>query len=801
MTAPYAGVSVLELGSGPTIGYAGKLFADLGADVMRVETETEHDHAEPHPLALYFNARKQRFSVDLHAARGRATLRERLAQSHVLFHAANDLRFSQWELSPEQLAREFPRLVVVSVTPYGLDNELRHAPADDLTLQALGGVSIGIGSPGRAPLKLPGNQSAFQAGLAAAIAGAGALHARTGVLIDVSAADVWASFYTGVEVALAHFGRHKKRRAGQRVSGQPYPRTIFRCKDGYFAVQCGESRHWQSFLRMIGREDLATHALFANRFKANDEHGDACDALIEPWFLDRTKDEILNKCLEHKIPGAPVYDIREVVEHPHLKERAYFVTIPTPNGAVPAPGHPFAGLGEQAHFQRNAGGRGGTFRMDSGVRQNDHELRARRRVARAELHSTTDGAHATAVDPMRPLAGLRVVDFGWVWAGAVPGHVLADMGAEVIKIESGSPLDYMRQGRPIVGTQKDPEQNPMFQNVNRGKLSLRVDLERPEARAVLKDLVAVSDVVIENFSPGVMAKFGLSYSELAAVRPDLVMCSMSAVGQQGPLSGIRTYATMIASLGGLDNMVGYPGERVLGSQSSYADPNASLHAVFGVLGALWRRAGTGEGAYLDLSQWEAAVSVMSEQVMEYAMHGRVPSTNGTVHVAKAPYGNYPTRGEDQWIAIAVQTDREWHALEGALNSPAWMSSQRFATAQDRCANRSDLDRLLALETRKHDCDALAARLLDSAVPAAPLLDAASLAAHALFQKRALFEAVEHPVLKSVPVYRLPWHVNGAAVPITRRAPLLGEHNQHTLLDVLGYSPERVSALADAGVFA
>ncbi|MGZ5092181.1 MAG: CoA transferase [Burkholderiales bacterium] len=798
MTAPYAGVSVLELGSGLAIGYAGKLFADLGADVTRVETESEPDHARSPALALYLNASKQTLPLDLNAARGRSTLRERLAKTNVLFHAANERPFSGWALEPEQLAREFPRLVVVSVTPYGLDGDLRYAPADDLTLQALGGLSIGIGSPGRAPLKLPGNQSAFQAGLAAAIAGAGALHARRGVLIDVSAADVWASFYTGVEVALAHFGRHKKHRAGQRVSGQPYPRTIFRCKDGYFAIQCGESRHWQSFLRMIGHDDLVTHPLFANRFKANDEHGDACDALIEPWFLKRTKNEILEQCLEHKIPGAPVYDIREVVDHPHLKARAYFVTMPTPKGAITMPGHPFAGLGEHAYLQRDAGGEGGTVEMDSGVRQNDDELR---RVRGIERRSSLNESGGGAVDPMRPLLGLRVVDFGWVWAGAVPGHVLADMGAEVIKIESASPLDYMRQGRPIVGTQKDPEQNPMFHNVNRGKLSLRIDLERPESRAVLKDLVAVSDVVIENFSPGVMAKFGLSYSDLKPVRPDLVMCSMSAVGQQGPLRGIRTYATMIASLAGLDSMVGYPGERVLGSQSSYADPNASLHATVGILAALWGRRRTGQGTYIDLSQWEAAASVMGEHIVDYAIHGRVPSTSGTLHTAKAPYGNYPARAEDQWIAIAVTSDLEWHALADVLNSPAWMSSQLFSTVQSRCANRSELDRLLALETGKHDRDALAAQLLSAAVPAAPLLDAGSVAAHILFQKRALFEAVEHPVLASVPVYRLPWHLNGAAIPITRRAPLLGEHNRHTLQDVLGYSDERVRTLADARVFA
>lgn len=324
------------------------------------------------------------------------------------------------------------------------------------------------------------------------------------MLLDVSAADVWASFYTGVEVALAHFGRHVKKRAGHRAAGQPYPRTIYRCMDGFFAIQCGESRHWQGFLRMIGREDLATHALFSNRFKANDDHGDACDALVEPWFASRTKEDVLCQCLKHRIPGAPVYDIAEVYGHPHLNERGYFVPASLRGQTSKLPGHPYGRL--------------------------DAEPSQCRQGREAVLTSDRN-------DALRPLKGLRVLDFGWVWAGAVPGHILADMGAEVIKIESAKPLDYMRQGRPIVGTQKDPEQNPMFQNVNRGKLSLCINFDHAETRKVLEDLVAVSDVVIENFSPGVMEKFGLNYPKLKKLRPDLVMCSMSAVGQHGPLRG------------------------------------------------------------------------------------------------------------------------------------------------------------------------------------------------------------------------------------------------------------------------
>jgi crotonobetainyl-CoA:carnitine CoA-transferase CaiB-like acyl-CoA transferase len=288
---------------------------------------------------------------------------------------------------------------------------------------------------------------------------------------------------------------------------------------------------------------------------------------------------------------------------------------------------------------------------------------------------------------------------------------------------------------------------------------------------------------------------------LKQLRPDLVMCSMSAVGQHGPLRGIRTYATMIASLAGIDALVGYPGERVLGSQSSYADPNASLHATFGILAALWRRERSGVGAYLDVSQWEAAVCVMSEAATEFALHGRVPAMFGTLHEYKSPHGNYRAAGDDQWIAISVSNDMQWGTLGQILGGSAWMSAESFSTVKARLVNRAALDEALEQETRKYEASSLAAKLSSRGVPAAPLLDASGVAKHKIFADRKLFENVAHPVLKSVPVYRLPWQVNGNPIPITRRAPLLGEHNNYALQDLLGYSRDRVQALQNAGVFA
>ena len=400
----------------------------------------------------------------------------------------------------------------------------------------------------------------------------------------------------------------------------------------------------------------------------------------------------------------------------------------------------------------------------------------------------------------RPLEGIRVVDFGWVWAGAVPGHILADMGAEVIKVESLTRLDYMRQGKPIVGTEKDPEQNPMFQNVNRGKLSLRINMTTPDGAAILRDLVSISDVVIENFAPGTLDKYGLGWAELEKVQPNLIMCSMSAVGQQGPLRDIRTYATMIAGLAGIDSMVGYPDDRVLGTQSSYADPNASLHGAFAVLAGLWSRRQNERGTYIDLSQWEAAANLMGEQILGYILNQRTPGTVGTDHSYKAPYGNYPAAGDDQWISIAVEADEQWSALGQVLGEPTWMSEPQFASAYRRWQNRVELDTNLVKDTQEHDAYTLAQSLWSNGVPAAPVLSASEVAEHEHFKQRQLFQEVDHPVLGKVPVYGLPWQIDGKVWQVTTRAPLLGEHNDYVLRTLLQLPDKKIEELQEAGVF-
>ena len=303
-----------------------------------------------------------------------------------------------------------------------------------------------------------------------------------------------------------------------------------------------------------------------------------------------------------------------------------------------------------------------------------------------------------------PLAGYRVLDFGWVLAGALPGMVLADMGAEVLKVETRQRMDYMRLGRPIIGDEPDPEQHPLFHNVNRGKLSIALNTTKPEAIDLIKRLVSHCDVVVENFSPGVMDRIGLGYDVLSGIKAEIVMASISSNGQTGPLRDLRAYAPSIGALAGLDSTIGYEGERPLGLKHAYADIAGALHSVFAIVSALYQKERTGRGQYIDVSMLRATVATMGAGLMEYEMTGRVMGTKGNYDPVMAPYGNFPCQGDDAWVSIAVRTEDEWLGLKEAIGNPSWCAEEQFASRYSRLQNRQQLDANLAIWTRGRSSD-------------------------------------------------------------------------------------------------
>jgi benzylsuccinate CoA-transferase BbsF subunit len=398
-----------------------------------------------------------------------------------------------------------------------------------------------------------------------------------------------------------------------------------------------------------------------------------------------------------------------------------------------------------------------------------------------------------------PLHGYRVLDFGWVLAGAIPGMVLADMGAEVIKVESRQRLDYMRMGRPIIGDQPDPEQHPMFHNVNRNKLSITLNTRHQQAVELARKLVARCDMVIENFSPGVMDRLGLGYEDLRQIKPDLIMASISSTGQTGPLRDLRAYAPSIGALAGLDSTLGYEEGRPLGLKHAYGDICGALHTVFAIVAALYQRQRTGRGQYIDLSMLRATVATQGLGLMEYIMTGRVMQPRGNYDPTMAPYGNYPCEGEDRWVSIAVATDEEWQGLKAALGSPAWTSDPKFASRYGRLKHRHELDQHLAQWTAGRSAETVTERLQSHGVAAVPVMGAEERLFNSHFRERGLYADIDHPSLGAEPIFNLMWNLSQTPSAIRRHAPLMGEHNQQVFCEILGMSAQEVKALEETQV--
>ena len=398
-----------------------------------------------------------------------------------------------------------------------------------------------------------------------------------------------------------------------------------------------------------------------------------------------------------------------------------------------------------------------------------------------------------------PLAGIRVLDFGWVWAAPVLGHILADMGAQVIKIESRAHLDSTRGGFPVGDRKEDPDWAVGFHVLNRNKLSVTLDLRTEEGKALLKRLVAVSDVVMENMMQGTMERLGLGYDEMREVRPDLVMLSISTIGQTGPLRRTPSYSPTAGAVSGMETLVGYEGERTLGAALAFMDPVTALHGVFALLATLEHRRKTGEGRRIDISLTETGVALTAEPLLDYQWNGRVWGTRGNMEPGYAPYNTYPSRGDDTWVAIAVTSEAEWQMLLDAMEHPSWVQDPRFADQFSRWKHRAELDELVGQWTATQDRDELVPRLQAAGVAASAGYRQSELVSREHNQQRQTFVTLDHPTFPGEIIYGLFWKLSDTPGALRRHAPLLGEHNADVLGGILGLSEEELRRLVESGV--
>ncbi len=398
-----------------------------------------------------------------------------------------------------------------------------------------------------------------------------------------------------------------------------------------------------------------------------------------------------------------------------------------------------------------------------------------------------------------PLEGIRIVDFTAYWAGPLPTAIMADLGAEVIKVESIQRPDQFR----ILAVSGDPaevyELSPPFNATNRNKLGLTLDLARPEGVRLFKELVRRSDAVVQNYSPRVMPQLGLSYESLREVNPAIVMTSVSGFGQEGPWRDYVSFAAIGEALSGISGLSGYTGEGALIHGVGVSDPFAGYLAAFSTLAAVHHARATGAGQHVDVSQLEASMQYIADALIEFEFTGRPRERATSDDSAMAPHGAFPARGEDAWVALSVATEQQWHALLAAMDasgmkSPEWASDARFATPLLRRRNRAALNEQVAQWTARFDRHELARDLQSHGVPAAPVLAPSDLLKDPSLEGAGFFQYVDHPTAGRHPYPSFPARIDGAHPPITRVGPMLGEDNHYVLSKILGLGDAEIARL-------
>ena len=388
--------------------------------------------------------------------------------------------------------------------------------------------------------------------------------------------------------------------------------------------------------------------------------------------------------------------------------------------------------------------------------------------------------------PTLPLHGIRVADFCWLGAGSYTTKILADMGADVIKIESSARLDSLRLAAPYKDGVAGVNRSGYFADRNTSKRSITVDMKHPRALALVRRLIEQSDIISNNFTPGVMQKFGLGYDAVREMKPDIIYLAMSMQGAQGPERNYLGYGASMVSLTGLGDLSGLPEREPAGTGTNYPDhiPNP-CHATFALMAALRHRRRTGEGQLIDIAQIEPTIALLGPTVLDLTANGRVQQRQGNRHAVLAPHGVYPCRGDDAWIAIAVRDDDGWNQLRAVLGLTEWAAEQRWEHAEGRRQDADELDARIAQATAGWNAAELMVALQEKGVPAGAVHTAADVVdIDPQLAHRGHWLTLDHPEMGPAIYNAPPFRCSRTPVGLQGPAPLLGEHTREVLRELM-----------------
>ncbi|WP_428672451.1 CoA transferase [Reyranella sp.] len=748
---------------------AGKIAADLGATVIKVEPPGGDPVRRAPPflpqgesaLFQFLNTSKRLLVLDLGDEAGRTVLGKLLDTADaVLFEEPSSIA---------ALARA-GRATPIEIASFPLEMNAVSRPVSEFTLQALGGLLHMVGEPERKPLRLGGHQASYPAGLTAFTGLAAALAARDAgrrpPSVRVSLAEVlqWVNWKaaSGAEASGISPGREGKQSEFQ----------ILPCRDGHVAVVYTATQ-WAATRALIG--DPRLEAAKFNTRAGRRQHIAELYTIITPWFADKTRAEIQKTAQAKGVPFGPVFSPAELLDTEQYVARSFLADVEHPElGALRMPqlpvqwnGRSFAPKPALSLSSSStllppplAGEVSASYADGGGGRQGSCVTPPPSAIT--PTPPPRAGKERTEEGKAKPLAGIRVLDFGLLTAGANTSAMLADLGADVIKIESGAYLDPFR----VVGKPDDADnwwnRSPQFRFTNRNKRGLALNLKAPEGQRVIRELAQHCDVVVENFRRGVLDRAGLGYKDLSAINPRLVFAAISSQGDTGPERMNVSFGSTLDATSGIASLTGYEDEepRISGMDVNYPDQIVSLFATGIVVTAVMEARRTGKGCFLDFSQREVASFTIGEEILAAAANpAHRPARRGNQEDGAAQQDAYRCR-DSRWIAVTLATPDD--------ELSAWCAATDSAEA--------------------------VVRLLAKGIPAALCHDGLD-----LLRDKALAGVTlvrdEHGGL----VKGLPYRLDGRGIEIERAAPELGQHTAEVLRALLGYNDAQLDALAAAGV--
>ena len=816
------GLQILDLAD-EKASFCAKLLADFGAEVIKVEPPVGDRSRQigpfrgnlPHPeeslFFWYHNTNKLSTTLNLEIKKEQDFFRQLASKADVIIEAFPPEYLERLGLGYKRLSEPNPGLILASVTGFGQTGPYKQYKSCDIIASATGGQMYACGAHDTPPLKPYGEQSYYLASLFAAIGILTALrernHSGRGQHIDISLQESVAATLEHVLVRYLYEGEVFKRRGDYHPNDSLY---LLPCRDGYILLIVDS--YWDILVDWLDSEGMAKD-LKEERWQREEyrkQHWSHVIDTLTRWTKTHTSTELWETGQLMRLPWAPIVSLDEMINSPQLAERNFFISVEHTGIATRFiyPGVPYK-------FSHQLPG----IRRAPFIAE--HNAQVYQEIS--EPNGVKSQSPQDFRKAKRALNGLRILDFTRILAGPYATRILADFGAEVIKVQSAK-----------TATGAESNTTGYFNTWNRNKLGITLNMDHLKAREIALSLTEISDVVIENFTPRVKSNWGLNYDALKDMKPDIIMLSMSAMGQTGPWRDYVALGSTIQAFSGITYLTSFPhkissglircarndGKEASGDRwkanndraksyqypppglgYSYADPVAGLFAALAILAALEYRDKTGQGQYIDVSEYESMCSLLGPAILDYTVNHKVATSqgNGPGYITAAPYGCYKCSGEDRWCVIAVFTEGEWQSLCHVLDNPAWSKEERFSTISGRQKHAEELNQLLEQWTIKHACKEVMNLLQQAGVPAGMVEDASDLTNDPQLIARDFFIQTEHPVLGKTTTDNTPIKLSRTPARFHRVAPLLGQDNHYVYKELLGLNEQELSQYIEEGV--